>query len=502
MMSSIRSQLVVRLLGGLFVLFALFSAILYLYVWHVLLKNFDRALMNKVVTFAGLSEIEDNGELGFDFTELSLREYQPSSDAEYFQVWDKDGRTLARSPSLKKNDLPHLSSSTERPEIQDLVLPDGRRGRAAFMRVSPRSESESGTETEPSEAYEGEVDLVIAKSTEELDHTMRILLVGMLFFAFLLLLGAMAIVHSVVGRSLLPLDAIGRETASIEAAELGHRFPEEGLPDEIRPISHRLNELLSRLETAFKRERRFTADVAHELRTPIAELRALAEVGLEQASSRDGLEDPKPFLQDALDIASHLERLVGTLLSLVRCQAGRQVVHQERFDLSALIQETWARYKGTASEKELVCKFRLPAKAPVETDRSILAAVLSNLFSNAATHSPRGGELACYVACDNGQFMVTLRNANKHISQEDLEHLFDPFWQKDPSRSDAGHSGLGLSLVSAYAALLDLNLKVTLPGPDIFEITFCVKRDADAVGSTGHLTEPASASEAVAVATV
>src|ERR1700683_4484395 len=138
-----------------------------------------------------------------------------------------------------------------------------------------------------------------------------------------------------VRRGLRPLRQLGTEADGIDAGSLDHRFSREELPRELVPIAQQFNSLLERIDEAFVRERRFTSDAAHELRTPIAELRRLAEVALKWP---DRSEAERNY-RDVWEVAEHMESLVATLLAIARCRAGTAAVSLQPVDLTGVVKE-------------------------------------------------------------------------------------------------------------------------------------------------------------------
>jgi two-component system sensor histidine kinase QseC len=269
--------------------------------------------------------------------------------------------------------------------------------------------------------------------------------------ALVLLIAILVVVTRVIPRSLRPLDDLARRAATIDAQSLNLRFPTAGLPSELAAIAARLNELLQRLSVSFQRERRFTADVAHELRTPIAELRSLAEVALA------GPGDPKRdtvVLQDARDIALQMERLVTSLLALSRFQSGHQAVKPEPVDVAAAINRAWLPLEGVARQRRLQIDLGDGATGQVAADPALFDSVLRNLLENAATYTPEGGRVAISTALEGDTTTITVANTSGDLDETDRPHLFEPFWRKDAARTDGFHSGLGLALVEAMVRVM------------------------------------------------
>jgi len=479
--TSIRKKMIVTLLVCLCVLFAAASAALYLYARSALHDQFDESLRTKIVSFAKMVELEREGKIvnvELEFHDFPLPEYQPSPDCEYYEIWQVEGSVLARSSSLGENDLARIGAGREAPALADIVLPDGRQGRAAAIRFHPKGERQDHMSGEGAEAStETPLDMVIARSRENLDLALLTLLCGFAVMGLLLGIGMVFTVRWSVGRGLEPLDSIAGEIAGIDSNDLSRRVTTDSLPCELVPISRRFNELLDRIESAFQRERRFHADIAHELRTPIAELRTLAEVALmagpESGSMRVSTEGTAgAFFRDVHDIARQMEKMVNTLLALVRCEAARQGVTLETIDLCDLLRNIASPHRENAAQRNITFDLRLPDEALSRCDRTLLSAILLNLFGNAVSHTPEGGFILCELSTGDGELLFRLENTNDQLDGEDLKQMREPFWQKDPSRTAEGRNGLGLSLVAAYAGLLELDVDVSLPKPDLFAVSF------------------------------
>jgi two-component system heavy metal sensor histidine kinase CusS len=477
-MNSIRRQLIALLLVGLSALFVLSGTMLYVYVQHALLGQFDEFMLGKAHTFAAASE-DDNESVEFEFEEASIPAFQPSDEAEYYQVWDETANTVARSPSLGEGDLPFADVSDETPRFDDLLLPDGRVGRAVTIRFTPRAsgdESQARHENEDGDEYTPNISkasftLVMARSREELNHTLMAVLTGLCFTCLLLLTGSAGLVRWAVQRGLRPLDTVAAQAADVDADNLTCRFPAETMPGELQPICTRLNELFERLEVSFQRERRFTSDVAHELRTPIAELRSLAEVALQECRAGETDREGEQYFEDALDISLQMEKLVTVLLDLARCESGSQAVKVRNVDAAKIVEEAWAPFDKDARHRDLAVNLSLPKPVSVETDPVLLKAILSGLFSNAVTHTPSQGSIEIGTANGTDGFSLTISNTNDQLTPEDLGHIREPFWRKDDARSDHNHSGVGLSLVTEYARILDMEIDFDLPSLDTFSVT-------------------------------
>ena len=305
-MKSIQMRLTVGLLSSSLLILGIGAAVIHFATRALLLREFDATLRAKAMALAAATDVKTNG-VEFDLADELLREFSRPRSAEYFQLADSSGRTLARSPSLGTNDLTWSFGTTGSPRFWNLRLPDGHKGRAIGFQFTPE---DNGTNEQPLSvaAPNSTVTLVVASSLREVTRTLGALTNALLLATAIVVVGMLVVVRLIVRRGLAPLASVADRTVHIDASSLGQRFDTESLPTELLPIGHRLNDLLTRLECSFDQERRFTADAAHELRTPIAELRSLAEVALKWP---EGNETTTQAFRDALDIARRMETIAA-----------------------------------------------------------------------------------------------------------------------------------------------------------------------------------------------
>jgi len=262
------------------------------------------------------------------------------------------------------------------------------------------------------------------------------------------------------------------------------------LPGELAPISARLNDLLRRLEISFTRERQFSDDLAHELRTPIAELRSLAELALKWPDTRGRETD-----SGVLAIALQMESIVNRLLAISRCECGQAPVEKQLIQLSEFVAAVCQPLRSGAADHKLSIETDIPPDLVIHTDKVLLQSIVSNLLENAVEYSAPGAVQICANSRD-GWFALHVSNPVAGLTPEDTSHLFERFWRKDAARAGDGHAGLGLALARALATGLgctlvgelnsDARLTITLSGPtnleaaglrDIKIETICVNRE-------------------------
>lgn len=223
--------------------------------------------------------------------------------------------------------------------------------------------------------------------------------------------------------------------------------------------SRRSTANLERIEDAALRERRLSSNIAHELRTPIAELRSLAEVAQRQPDDRESVLE---FFTDARDIAIQMEGIVVNLLSLARSESGLERVSRESIRLAELVDLVWRPLARDATQKQLKVALDIAPSLVVHSDPVKLQLILANILGNAVAHSPMGSEVSCSAEQRPDAVMFTVSNAAPQLTREDLPRLFDRFWRKDSARTSGRHAGLGLALVGAFAELLGIDIDTEL----------------------------------------
>jgi signal transduction histidine kinase len=459
-MKSIQKRLTLTVLGTTLALLLLAGGALYTYVRFALLHQLDRSMEAQARLLCSAVRMHVDGRVTLESDEPAIESHRGRHlQRDVFEVCKSDGTPLLRSSYLgSSNIVPHLTDITS--NSVDARLPNGRWARIRRVEFTPRLDDDDPPSTGPAAiAASTPLIFLLAHDRDDIDDTLETILTSLAITAALLSIAVSIGIPYAVRSGLLPLRQIAAAVEQIHADSLDDRIAPDQMPAELAPICNRLNDLLTRLHDAFVRERRFSSDVAHELRTPIAELRSMAEVAL--CWPPDATGTARNF-NEALDIARQMESLVTALLTIARCEAGAEVIQSSTFRLSDLISEAWAPHQTHAAAKGLTVEWKIEGNATVSNDRTMLKHVLSNLFSNAVTYSAAGSSIACSLDPQDSEARVTISNPTDQLTHEDLPSIFDPFWRKDAARSDALHSGLGLSIVNSYAKLIGINLRTAL----------------------------------------
>jgi signal transduction histidine kinase len=295
----------------------------------------------------------------------------------------------------------------------------------------------------------------IAISREGIDATLSHLAVKLVAGGFICYLVLSGILAAALHLALRPLRRLGEQASAMTADSLHERFPEKEIPSDIRPIVKRLNRLMATLEESFVRERRFSGDLAHELRTPLAAIRSTSEVAAkwpEQASGDDFVEISR--------IAAQLQQTLDSLLLLARMESSAAETLREPVGFAGLVTECISLHSAAALEKNLTWTVQLDEGLQLETDPRLLRIILSNLIRNAVEHAPEQSEII--LSSHTGDVLFRCTNTAPNLGPDDLSHLYERLWQKDTARTESGHTGLGLSIAKTCAKVLGFSLTAEL----------------------------------------
>ncbi len=458
-MKTIRQQLTRKLLISIGLLLTIGCLTVYICTRTALFKQFDAALLSRAQAIATLTE-QNDGHLEIEFSDQHMRGFDAGEHG-YFHLRDSQGKTVERSRSLGEATLPLPKRETENPLFWNLTLPSEPNARAVGIRFHPQNGEDHRKDTPADEVL-----LVVASSRRDLDRTLATLQIVLSGCGLLLLAATAFVVPRVLRCELKPLQTLAEDAAQIDADSLSARFPTKDLPGELAPIATRLNELLGRLEESFERERRFSSDVAHEFRTPVAELRTLSELAIKLPNT-PGVNTH----HETLAISLHLESMLTRLLALARGERGALPVQRERVDMALLVQDICNPFHAKAANHGLAFELNTPSSVATVADPALLRSILTNLVENALAYTPRGGQISVHVTGEMGTATVRVINTVKDLNQTDLPHFFERFWRKDPARSGEGHVGLGLSLAHAFADAMGFDLTVSLVGPTQLAMT-------------------------------
>jgi two-component system sensor histidine kinase QseC len=473
---SIRRQLTVQILVGTLVLLFVAISIFLGVVHRRLVQDFDRMLEAEAEMLARNAERKGRTII-WDLPDVYSMGSRQNADPAYCQLFLEDGTIAGVSQTLGAENLPWLVRRGD--AIWNALLPSGRRGRLVQKTFQPISEEPQTQESpeDPNEqtfeipdtmnAAEVHLVLVVARSRESLDALLNSLYIAGIAAAGMLACALALLVRRAITRGMHPLEEMNARIATITPDSLATRLHVSAPPVELAVIQTTVNRLLDRVEEAFERERRFSSDLAHELRTPIAELRTACDVGERWP---DDPENTRQLFRDVGTIALHLEKTVTMLLNLSKCERGNALVQTRRIQLQALVQECWRHVAAAAAERRLQFDGQIEPAVTVESDQDKLEIILRNLFENSVAHSKEGTLIECSGNVKADGVELRLANTARDLERADLDHIFNRFWRKEASRTDRRHIGLGLPIVKALCDVLGLRMRVDLTENRIFEV--------------------------------
>lgn len=458
---SIRRALLVRGGIGVGVLLSLLSAGIYLTVRHGLYKELDASIEQTAALLSNQVEME-NDEIIFEWQE-GLGTNRALINLGLFQYWDDTTGKTTRSPGLGSRDLPKFHGADETPLIKDIMLPGGHRhARAIGVRIHPfvlpeemQRMKESGRVIDPKTRP---FTLVVAGDAKPVHHVLarlgRILSIGTLLTLGL----GYVLIRRAVSVSLRPIDELSHQVQERSEHQLDSALDLPGaLPHELKGLARNFDSLLARVAALRQRERDFIRHAAHELRTPIAGLRATTDLALSQP-------------RDAATYAAHLEtcrksavelgELVKRLTALSRIGQSTGAAVIESLPIESIMEDCLRTFRPAFDRRGI--NVSLTAASPplnAMGDAALTRIILNNLLDNAASYAPSGGEVLIRFRHAGDRVEVSVSNPVEDL-HEDPERLFEPLFRRESSRHDAdSHLGIGLTLSQDAARAMGATLQ-------------------------------------------
>jgi two-component system heavy metal sensor histidine kinase CusS len=425
-----------------FVLVSLAAASLYLMLLAGLERSTDEFLADKLhVLRTMLRERPDD--LDGLREEIELESAARRYEHFYIRLLDEKGNPLLTTPDMAEEvDLTQFARETQGTPERTIPV-KGSHGQSFRIATAQAQVGTSGSQSDT-------IQIAIDVSQQE-----KLLARFRLWFWSILL--ATSAVFPVVGYFLArhgtrPMAEIAATARRISSTNLKERIDAEGYPLELASLAGTFNKMLDRLQESFERISRFSADIAHDLRTPVNNIRGEAEVALARARTVD---EYREVLESSLEESVRLSDLIGNLLFLARTESPLVHLRWEQVNVTELLEGLREYYEASALEAGISLRTKASDKPVVaRLDRMLMQRAVDNLISNAIVHTPPGGAVELAACTEGATIRIDVTDTGVGIPAEALPKVFDRFFRVDPSRSQAsGGTGLGLAIVQGIVSL-------------------------------------------------
>ena len=262
-----------------------------------------------------------------------------------------------------------------------------------------------------------------------------------------LLVGALG--YAVASRGLRPVESLGRQTSRIEAHNLNARLDARGGPVELHELATSVNRMLDRLERAFVRLSQFSSDLAHDMRTPLANVISASQVTLSRARTT---EEYEALIDSNIEECERLQRMIENMLFLARTDNARQHLKTTALDAGSELRRLASYFQALADEAGV--RIDVHGEAPVVADATLFRRAVSNLTSNALEHAEAASTIELAVSAQGRYAVVEVTNRGAAIPPEQVDKIFERFYRIDSSRHGAArNAGLGLAIVKSIMEL-------------------------------------------------
>ena len=305
--------------------------------------------------------------------------------------------------------------------------------------------------SQPLDASEGRPGgwLQVARSLAPIEQTSESLFVQIVLSLPLVVVLAAVVGYFLAGRALRPIDRITRTAQALSAQDLTQRIGYEGPDDEVGRLARTFDQMLDRLQAAFERERRLTADASHELRTPLTVLKGRIDVTMSRART---VQEYTNTLHEVGREADRLIRLTNDLLFLTRLGQRSPSMQPQPVELSDLLSAIVDQVRPLAEAKALGLVEEVAPGLRLTGDPDHLIRLFLNILDNALKYTPAGGRVTVRAVAESTTVCVTVRDTGPGIPPQHLPHLFERFYRVEADRSrETGGTGLGLAVAAEIA---------------------------------------------------
>ena len=421
---SVRLKLTIWYMSAMVVVLGVYAGCLLWALHQSASRSLDERLRGDFQWAAEMAEQRPDGTLTwFETTSPD------DQDLPWLQVWSPAGQLIFRTAAVLRLPIAESESLAARADNSIAVV-----RRTIPIRVL------SG----PSKVAGKPVVIQVARSEAVLQQSVSDLMLTLLLSLPVAVAAAGVVGYSLARRALAPVDRIAERARSVTADRLGERLPADNPSDELGKLTGVINDMLERLESSFAQMRRFTADVSHQLRTPLTAIRSVGEVALR---GRHDATAYRAVVGSMLEEVDQLACLVDRLLTLSRAETGQAKLSMETIDLRDLAEQVVAHLSVLAEEKQQTLMVEPGGRPRCPGDWNVLRQALINLVDNAIKYTPAGGRITVRLAASPHEAAIEVTDSGEGIDPAVAAHVFDRFYRASPETSQAGSgSGLGLAI--------------------------------------------------------
>ncbi|MBU4353034.1 MAG: HAMP domain-containing histidine kinase [Nanoarchaeota archaeon] len=444
------------LYAGIFTLLSFLAfAIFYYQILTVTMKGMDEELLKEIEEFSIVM-----AEAGLEGVKAAIAEEAESEDPneECYRLINFNGDVLATTDmsswgSVEKyNNLKRLQEDETNYIFQTLIIP-GREYKARMISGT------IGTDTV----------LQIGGTLEEAEKYLTIFR-NLFAMLLIILMSLSAVIGWIMARqALLGMEQVTQTAIEISQGAYDKRVQVKDRYDEIKRLGSTFNAMLDRIQNVLRSMREINDNIAHDLRSPLARIRGLAEMTLMRERSVD---EYKKMAASTVEECDDLIDLVNTMLDITEAESGVQVLEIEELDLRKLIIDAHELFQPIADEKQINVTLDLPHKLLFKGNRKKTQRIVTNLLENAIKYTPDRGKVSISAFENDGRINIIVEDTGIGIPEAELPHIFERFYQCDKSRTERG-IGLGLSLAKAFVVALGgtLTARSTLDKGSTFSVT-------------------------------
>jgi heavy metal sensor kinase len=376
---------------------------------------------------------------------------RPDEDPVFWVVTDHVGTTVDRTWDVGSADLAALARLAPSAGHSHETHTDGRgrRWRAVLRRVHAGpvvtgTDGPDGSQNEPRSLV-----LATVASLAPLEAGLRNVALVLVTLSVVVWLLAAVVGWRLCKHALLPVTRMAKAAGSMSMADGDQRLPIPGTGDELDLLAGSFNGLLDRLHQEFERQKRFTGDASHQLRTPLAALLGQLEVARRRERSVD---EYQRVIDEVHGEALRLRQIVESLLFMARAESEAGMPELEPVELMLWVRERLAGRAGGERGADLKAQLTTTAPALVQVQPQLLRQSLDNLLDNACKYSPAGTPITVEVGREDGYVTLAVQDEGQGIDAADVGHIFEPFYRSVKSRCRPG-VGLGLAVVERIATV-------------------------------------------------